>query len=139
MNYPIAIAGCLTALAFLAHIFGGIRETLSTAPERLAEKTSIPNFETVERNWVQSVCAFQLVTVDLLVLSTLLFVLVFTDIIEPKKWVALALAAFYALWGVAWLVQLLALKRRAKDFLLLGHWLFWFGCAGLIFWGAQSL
>jgi len=30
MNYQIAIVGCLTLLAFVAHIFGGIREALST-------------------------------------------------------------------------------------------------------------
>ena len=139
MNYQLATVGGLTVLILFAHVFGGIRELLSVEPAKLADKKKLANFETLDRNWVLSLCAFQLVTVDLLVLSTLLFVLAFTDIIEAKKWVALALAAYYALWGVAWLVQLLALKRRAKDYLPLGQWFFWFVCAGLIFWGAQSL
>ena len=139
MNYPIAVAGAITLLAFFAHTLVGIREALSTAPVKLATKDNSTNFEVVERNWVQSLCAFQLVTIDLLALSVLLFVLAFTDILGSEQLLAFGLSAYYFLWGSAWLIQLLALKRRAKDFLLLSQWLFWFVCAGLIYWGAQSL
>lgn len=139
MNYQIAIAGAITLLAFFAHTFVGIREALTTAPSKLAEKESVANFQEVERNWVQSICAFQMVTVDLLVLSALLFLLAFTDIIGQKQLVGFSLSAFYFLWGSAWLLQLAIFKRQTKDYLLLSQWLFWFVCAGLIFWGAQSL
>lgn len=139
MNYQIAIVGCLTLLAFFAHIFGGIREALSTEPAKLTKTGSLANFEVVERNWVQSMCAFQLVTVDLLVLSTLLFILAFTDIFIQKQLIGFSLAAFYFLWGCAWLIQLVFLKRKGKDYLILGHWLFWFACSGLIYWGSLSL
>jgi len=139
MNYPIAIAGGITLLAFFAHTFVGIREALSTAPAKLLQKENVANFEVVERNWVQSMCAFQMVTIDLLALSVLLFVLAFTEILGSEKLLALGLAGFYFLWGSAWLLQLLLLKRRTKEFLLLSQWLFWFGCSGLIYWGAQSL
>lgn len=139
MNYQIAIAGFITLIAFFAHTFVGIREALSTAPAKLTEKGNVVNFEVVERNWVQSICAFQMVTIDLLALSVLLFLLAFTDILGSKELLALGLAAFYLLWGIVWLLQLLFLKRRAKDFLLLSQWLFWFACAGLMYWGAQSL
>ncbi len=139
MNYQIAIAGGITLIAFFAHSFIGIREALSTAPSKLTAKENVANFEVVERNWVQSICAFQMVTIDLLALSVLLFLLAFTDTLGSKKLLALGLAAFYFLWGSAWLIQLLFFKRRAKEFLLLGQWLFWFVCAGLIYWGGQSL
>jgi hypothetical protein len=139
MNYQIAIAGFITLIAFFAHTFVGIRQALTTAPARLTEKGNVVNFEVVERNWVQSICAFQMVTIDLLALSVLLFLLAFTDILGSKELLALGLAAFYLLWGIIWLLQLLFLKRRAKDFLLLSQWLFWFVCAGLMYWGAQSL
>ncbi len=139
MNYQIAIAGFITLIAFFAHTFVGIRQALITAPARLTKKENVANFEVVERNWVQSICAFQMVTIDLLALSVLLFLLAFTDILGSKELLALGLAAFYLLWGIIWLLQLLFLKRRAKDFLLLSQWLFWFVCAGLMYWGAQSL
>lgn len=139
MNYQLAIVGALTFLALLAHIFGGIRESLSVAPAKLADTEKVANFEALERNWVQSMCAFQLVTVDLLVLSALLFLLAFTDVLLQKQLIGFGLAAFYFLWGCAWLVQIFALRRKAKDYLLLGHWIFWFGCSALIYWGSLSL
>jgi hypothetical protein len=67
---------------------------------------------TIERNWVQSLCAFQLVTVDLFVLSVLLFLLGTTDVMPARREFALIAAGFFVLWGVAWIVQLLILRRR---------------------------
>ena len=139
MNYQLAIVGGLTVLALFAHVFGGIRQSLSVEPAKLTDKEKLANFETLDRNWVQSMCAFQLVTVDLLALSALLFFLAFTDVFVQKQLIGFALAAFYFLWGCAWLVQLFTLRRKAMDYLLLGHWVFWFGCSALIYWGSLSL
>ena len=140
MNYPIAIAGSLTLLAFVAHITGGIKQSLSIAPSKVAgSHIEGGALETLDRNWVQAMCAFQLVTVDLLALSGVLFLLAFTNTLAPQQAIAFALSAIYFLWGCSWLIQLLALKRKPKDYLFLGHWGFWFLCSGLIFWGAQSL
>ena len=139
MNYPFVIVGGLTVLALFAHVFGGIRQSLSLEPAKLTDKEKLANFETLDHNWVQSMCAFQLVTVDLLALATLLFVLAFTEIFVQKQLIGFALAAFYFLWGCSWLVQLFILRRKAKDYLLLGHWIFWFGCSALIYWGSLSL
>ena len=84
-------------------------------------------------------CAFQLVTIDLLALSALLFFLAFTDVLVQKQLMGFALSAFYFLWGCAWFVQLFALRRPARDYLILGQWVFWFGSSALIFWGSLSL
>ncbi len=87
-------------------------------------------------------CAFQLVTVDLLALSALLFLLfflAFTDVFVQKQLMGFSLAAFYFLWGCSWLVQLATLKRNARDYVLLGHRVFWFGCSALIYWGSLLL
>ena len=139
MNYQLAIVGGLTVLVLFAHVFGGIRQSLSVEPAKLADKQKLANFETLDRNWVQSMCAFQLVTVDLLALSALLFFLAFTEVFVQKQLIGFALAAFYFLWGCAWLLQIVALKRKAMDYLVLGHWSFWFVCSALIYWGALSL
>ena len=130
MNYQLATVGGLTVLTLFAHVFGGIRQSLSVEPAKLADKQKLANFETLDRNWVLSMCAFQLVTVDLLA---------FTDVFVQKQLIGFALAAIYFLWGCSWLVQLFALRRKAMDYLLLGHWVFWFGWSALIFWGALSL
>ena len=139
MSYQLAIAGGLTLLAFFAHVFAGIRESLSVEPAKLADESELENYEALDRSWVQSMCAFQLVTVDLLVLSALLFILAFSDVLTQKKLIGFGLAAFYFLWGCAWLLQLFSLRRKAKDYLFLGQWILWFGCSGLILWGSVSL
>jgi hypothetical protein len=140
LNYPIAIASGLTFLAFIAHITGGVKQSLSIAPAKVAGNHIEPGaLEILDRNWVQAMCAFQLVTIDLLALSGVLYLIGFTDVLAPKQLIAFGLAAIYFLWGCSWLVQLFALRRRPKDYLFLGHWSFWFLCAGLIYWGALSL
>jgi hypothetical protein len=138
MNYPITTAGVIVLLAFFAHTFVGSREALSTRPRRVSAESGV-DATTIERNWVQSLCAFQLVTIDLFVFSVLLLVLGTTDLLPARREVALVAAGFFMLWGAAWLTQLLVLRRGLKDYLLLGQWAFWFVCAGLLVWGAQSL
>jgi NADH:ubiquinone oxidoreductase subunit K len=139
LNCQLATVGGLTVLALFAHVFGGVRQSLSVGPAKLTDKEKLANFEILDRTRVQSMCAFQLVTVDLLALSTLLFLLAFTDVFVQKQLIGFLLSALYFLWGCSWLIQLFALRRKARDYLLLGHWTFWFGCSALIYWGSLSL
>jgi hypothetical protein len=44
-------------------------------------------------------------------------------LVPAEREVALAVSVLFGLGGVAWLIQLLALRRSAKDYLLLGQWL----------------
>lgn len=138
MNVPILVAGAIVFVAFLAHTFVGNREAWATRPPGAGGETGTGD-GTVERHWVQSFCAFQLVTVDLLVLSAVLGALGATDLIPAERTVAMALAGLFVLWGVAWLGTLRALDRPRRDYGLLSQWAFWFGCAGLLFWGAGGL
>jgi hypothetical protein len=70
MNYPIAAACGLTLLAFVAHMAGGVRQSLSIEPSKVAgQSASHANLKVLDRNWVQTVCAVQLVSVDLLALK----------------------------------------------------------------------
>ncbi len=138
VNYPITIAGSLIFLAFLAHTFVGYRESLSTRP-RKEFAASAADAENIERNWVQMLCAFQWVAVDLLFFSVLLLVLGATDFLPAKREISLVAAGLLTLWGCAFLVPLLLLQRRWKDYLLLWQWAFCFLCAGLLVWGAQKV
>ena len=139
MNHQLAIVACVTALAFLAHVLVGVPQSLTAEPAKLADKAKADGLEIPQRHWVQLMCAFQLVTVDLLALSVLLFLLAFTDVLVQKQMIGFSLSVLYFLWGCSWLLQLFTLKRPAKDYLLLGQWLFWFGCSALIYWGSLSL
>ena len=139
MNYPIAACG-LTLFAFAAHMTGGIRQSLSIEPRKVIAGGDPPvNMSVLNRNWVQSMCAFQLVSVDLLALSAVLYLLAFTDHLSPAQPIAWGVTGIYLAWALSWLTQLLALKRQPADYLYLGHWVFWFLCSGLVFWGSFSL
>ena len=137
MNYQVTAAGGLVLLALLAHCFIGNKEALSARPAPSSPARS-PGAERVELSWVQSMCAFQLVTVDLLLLAAGLLVLGVSDGFPGRSTLALFAAAYFALWGTAWLLQLIVLRRAGKDFLLLGQWILWYVCAGLLYWGAQA-
>ncbi len=138
MNYPIMAAGVIVFVAFLVHTIVGNRETFSTRPVSSGDDSE-DQTRAVERNWVQSFCAFQLVTVDLFAFSILLFALGASDFLPARPQIALAAGCFFTLWGLVWLVQLLLLRRPGKDYLALSQWFFWFICAGLLFWGGRTL
>ena len=140
MNYPIAIVCGIMLVCFAAHITGGIMQSLSIEPSKVAKRSGVDlSINVLDRNWVQVMCAFQLVSVDLLVLAGVLYLLAFTELLAPRQAIGFALAGLFFVWGVVWLVQLGALKRKLKDYLLLGHWSVWFLCAGLVYWGSLSL
>jgi hypothetical protein len=130
VNYPTLVAAAIVFLAFLAHTVIGNREALSTRPARSA------NDRTVERNWVQSMCAFQMISVDLLLTSLLLFVLGGTDWIPGERQLTLGASWLFALWAAVWLLQLALLRRGREDYLLLGQWVAWCLCSGLLYWAA---
>jgi len=128
MNIPVLIVACITLLAFIAHLFGGTRETAAIAPSADNRKLTA--------HWVQAMCAFQMLAVDLLFVSGLLFALVFMDFGAVENTILLVLSLLYFLWGIVWVVQLVWLKAPGATLLRLPHWLVWFVCAGLLFWGA---
>jgi len=140
MNYPIAFVFGLICLVILAHLFGGIRESLTVRPSKNAlEHMDGLSFKRIERNWVQLMCAFQLVSIDLIAVAVVLYLLAFTGYLHPAQQIAFGMAILFIGWGLAWLVQLASLKREKRDYFLLGQWVLWFICSGLLVWGARTL
>lgn len=129
MNTPVLVVACVSTLAVVAHIFGGTAETASILPDRSDEKLT--------RSWKQSMCAFQMLAIDLLAVTATLFVISLTDIIPFEYELTLFLSLIFLLWGVVWLAQLLWLKSTAKTYMNLPQWVLWFICSGLLYWGAQ--
>lgn len=137
MNIPILITACITLLTFLAHLIVGSMETAQLQPKRLTTVETISNYDTVERHWMQSMCAFQIVSVDLLVVAILLFAIALTDWVPLERIITQGLAVLFLLWAFSWLASLLWYKRPPRDYLLLSQWAFFLLCAGLLFWGAR--
>jgi len=128
LNIPVLIVAIITALAVVAHVIGGTRETASLAPDPKDSKTSA--------NWVQAMCAFQMLSVDLAVLTGLLFTIALSDVLPSERNWTLGLSLLFLLWGVVWVIQMLAVKRQGVTLLRLPHFLVWFVFAGLLYIGA---
>jgi hypothetical protein len=139
MNYPIFIVAIVFLFSLIAHITVGNKETLRIRPEKIAEPESIPEFEKVDRSWVQAICAFQLITVDLLALTALLFTISATDFIVPRKPIAIGISIYLCMWGGVWLLQMFLLRRRGKEMFFLPQWVQFFVCAALVYWGSRTL
>ncbi len=132
MNVPVLIAACISLLALVAHIFIGTKETAAIAPRQ-------GNGEGPDKlilHWKQSMCAFQMLTVDLLLMTVVLFTISLTDIISFEYELTLFLSLVFLLWGIAWLIQLFWLKAKPKTYGALAQWVFWFICSALLYWGA---
>lgn len=128
MNIPVLIVACITLVAFVAHVIVGTKETASIAPA--------PEEKKLTADWVQAMCAFQMLSVDLLAVSAALFAVVFLDLGSIENQIVLLISLLFLIWGVVWVVQLLWLKRPAANLLRLPHWAIWFVCSGLLFYGS---
>ena len=127
MNIPVLIVASIMAIAVVAHVFGGTRETARIAPD-----PSAPN---LTRHWVQAMGAFQMLSVDLLAVSLLLFGVALWDLGPAEDLIIKGLIVLFCLWGIVWFVQVRWLKRTGAGILQLPHWVIWFFCAGLLFFG----
>lgn len=126
MNIPVLIVASITLIAFVAHVFGGTRETAAIAPK---------NDEKLTIFWVQAMCAFQMLSVDLLALAALLFAILFWNLGPGEELILRLLSVLYFLWGVVWVAQVHWLQKPNATLLRLPHWMIWFLCAGLLYFG----
>lgn len=128
MNIPVLIVACIMALAVVAHTFGGTKQTAAIDPG--SDDPQATAF------WVQAMCAFQMLAVDLLAVTILLFAVVFGDLGAIERPILLAASLLFFLWGAVWVVQVRWLKRPAAGLLRLPHWAIWFLCSALLYAGA---
>lgn len=128
MNIPVLIVAMIMLMALIGHITIGTRETASLEPKGTRGKPMA--------NWVQTMCAFQMLSVDLLILIGVLLAIALWDIIPNEPLLVLAMAGYFALQGVLWLGHILWFKRDGATLRSLPHWGVWFACAGLLYFGA---
>ena len=128
MNIPVLIVAIVMLLAVVGHVIGGTKETAQLAPP--------PDDAGRSASWVQAMAAFQMLAVDLFVVMGVLFVIALSDWLPFERELTLGLAGLFALWGAVWLIQMIWVKSQGVSLLRLPHWLIWFVCAGLLWWGA---
>jgi len=126
MDIPVLIVASVCLLAVIAHVFGGTRETAAIRPSSDDAKLTV--------HWVQAMCAFQMLAVDLLLVCLLLFAIAVYDLGPHESTLLLLLSILFLLWGLVWVIQVAWLKRDARYLLRLPHWLVWFVCAGILYW-----
>ncbi|MEM6303540.1 MAG: hypothetical protein AAF744_02410 [Pseudomonadota bacterium] len=128
MNIPILIVAAVMSVAILGHVFIGTRETATLEPRAASGKPMA--------NWVQTMCAFQMLTIDLIVLTAALYWLALGEPGALARPLTLAIAGYFALQGLLWLGHILWFSRPGASLLTLPHWAVWLGCAALLWWGA---
>lgn len=129
MNIPVLIVALIMAAAVLGHVLIGTRETATLEPIGQSGKPMA--------NWVQTMCAFQMLSVDLLLLTILLFALAITDLVPAAPQVTWWLAVYFAVQGVLWFAHIRWFNRDGATLATLPHWAAWFICAGLLWLGVQ--
>ena len=143
MVVPLPLLGCSWCWRWACTFLWGTRETLALRPTEnrptadVAVSTPSTRGE-LTRHWAQAMCVFQLVSVDLLLVTIAALLLAFTDVLPAKRDIGLFIAAYLGTWGVVWLVQLAAVKVERRTYYMLGHWMLFFLCAALMAWGAFS-
>lgn len=128
MNIPVLVVAVIMAVALVGHISIGTKETAALEPRGASGKPMA--------NWVQTMSAFQMLSVDLALLVGLLLTLGIWDVIPNERVFVLGLAAYFAVQGALWLGHILWLKREGATLRSLPHWAVWFLCAGLLLLGA---
>ncbi|WP_300010192.1 hypothetical protein [uncultured Roseobacter sp.] len=127
MNIWVLCVACITLIAFFAHVIVGTKETATLAPRTADEKRTT--------NWVQAMCVFQMLSVDLLVVAVTLFAIAFIDIGPLERPATLLLSLLFFIWGLVWVVQMKWLNRPAVTLWRLPHWVVWFFCSALLYLG----
>ncbi len=127
MNIPVLIVACVTLLAVVAHVIGGTRETATLAPP--AEDTKRTP------HWVQAMCAFQMLAIDMLAVSLALFAIALWDMGPHEPKFIFGFGLLYLAWAAVWVIQLRWLNRTAAPLLRLPHWIVWLVCAALLLIG----
>lgn len=130
MNLWILSVACIIFVAFAAHVVVGTKETAAIEPVSADDELTV--------NWAQAMCAFQMLSVDLLVVAVALFAVALFDFGPVERPIILLLSLLFLVWGLVWLIQLRWLNKPAAGLLRLPHWIIWFLCSALLYQGSGS-
>ena len=124
MNYWHLSAAILSFVAFLAHLIPGSKETLS-----LRQATS------PEQAWHQTFGAWQLISVDLLVLSGIFLASALGYLSNNMNVLAGVLYVWLLGWTVVWILTIWLSSRKWKYLFSLPQWVLFLALLGLGYMG----
>jgi hypothetical protein len=103
----------------------------------LASITPQENDVLLTRCWKQAMCAFQMLAIVLIAVTVAIFTILLIDFVVVEYELTLFISLLCLLWGLIWLVKNVWLKSKAKIFMYLPQWIFWFVGSGLLYIGAK--
>ncbi|SMO56628.1 hypothetical protein [Melghirimyces algeriensis] len=133
MNVPVLIAAVLSGLAFLAHTFMGDREIQLLRPEKKQDDAH----NRMEK-WTMSRCGWHWISFDLFATSTVLFLILFTNIIIHEQFLLTLLGLYYFGYGTVWLITIKISKPFPYNYFRLWQWSLLYIIGGLVFWGSMT-
>ncbi len=133
MNPLILIANILTFLAFVVHTFMGDNELKVIEPTNDNDQ----NFQKREK-WTMARCGWHWVSVDLLLATTGLGLINFTNYFDHKKTLLQILGVYFLGYAIVWALTIGISKQFPKNYLRLGQWILLLLISGLIFLGTNE-
>ncbi|MEM6632472.1 MAG: hypothetical protein AAF694_22570 [Bacteroidota bacterium] len=127
MNYWFLASSILTGIAFFVHIIQGSKETKIL---RVSEGS--------KQSYLQAFAAFQLVSVDLLLLALVLGWMTLNPHLDIIRTLGPILLIWLMGWLVAWITSLLLSRGGKAYFWKLPQWILFFVLCILIFFGIYS-
>ncbi len=126
MNVLAAVAGALTLVAVGIHAFVGGRKFGLIRPENPEKPLEV---------WLQALCGWHWVSVDLLLASATLLTIGLTDLIPAERVVLSVIGAYFGLCGIVWFVTVVISGRDVdRSLLKMAQWIFCFLISALAFW-----
>ena len=124
MNYWHLSAAILSFVAFLAHLIPGSRETLS-----------LRNASSPEQAWHQAFGVWQLISLDLLLLTGIFLASAFGFFSESWGALSIILYAWLVGWTLVWILTIGLSSRGWKYLLKLPQWALFLALLGLGYMG----
>lgn len=131
MNTYLIIVNLLAGLAFGVHTFMGDRELHLLAPT-----THDEHWLKKQETWTMTRCGWHWISFDLLMLTVLLSLINFTELIPHPIFVTKLLAVYTLGYALFWLVTIIISRKFAQNYLKLGQWMLMLLMSALLLVGA---
>lgn len=131
MNTYLIIVNILAGLAFGVHTFMGDRELHLLSPT-----VNDQHWLKKQETWTMTRCGWHWISFDLLMLTTILSAINFTELLPHKTFVVKLLAIYTLGYALFWLITVAISRRFAQNYFKLGQWILMLLMSGLLFLGA---
>lgn len=129
MNFYLLIASILTTLAFFVHVIIGDREIVSIQPAKALDHKH-------REVWTMARGGFHWVSIDLLMTGLGMWIINFTDWLEPEILLMRIMAIYFWVNAIVWLGVIAISRSFPQNYLKLGQWILLLVIGTLLWLGA---